>query len=379
MWDVLAIAPTDDPKAIRRAYAARLRQIDPDRERETFAQLRQALEWALAGATAPPRPSPAPPPPTSAHDPVPEDPPPSPPPVRVETAPAPPADQDVRICPVKPATVHRSPPPPRPPAPSRAPPPPPAPPSLAAGLDDRASDRALLIALETALQRGDADEAAQLYVRAAATAALPLGEAEHMLALLFEVALRDATFDGTSFRALAKTFGWDRPELGSPMMSEVRRRVTSRLAAEEWYDALVALADRKRWLLGRRKSRIARLLLRRIRGRGLLRIDRPALRVTLDTLRPHEVWLRDRIPREWVATLEQRLRRRELFASRAVAAFMTLLLLHVALVIGGGAVGLIVDGNPVLGVLTLVAFAVVMLWMLRLVVKHFFGMWRSPT
>jgi hypothetical protein len=48
MWDVLAIAPTDDAKAIRRAYAARLREIDPDREREAFARLRAALEWALA-------------------------------------------------------------------------------------------------------------------------------------------------------------------------------------------------------------------------------------------------------------------------------------------------------------------------------------------
>ena len=55
MWDVLAIAPTDDPKVIRRAYATRLRQIDPDRDRAGFARLRQALEWALAGAKQPPR------------------------------------------------------------------------------------------------------------------------------------------------------------------------------------------------------------------------------------------------------------------------------------------------------------------------------------
>ena len=57
MWDVLGIDPTDDPKAIRRAYAARLRQMDPDREREAFARLREALEWALAARRPPARPA----------------------------------------------------------------------------------------------------------------------------------------------------------------------------------------------------------------------------------------------------------------------------------------------------------------------------------
>lgn len=48
IWDVLGIAPTDDGRAIRRAYAARLKAIDPETEPETFRALRRAFEEALA-------------------------------------------------------------------------------------------------------------------------------------------------------------------------------------------------------------------------------------------------------------------------------------------------------------------------------------------
>jgi len=50
MWDELGISPSDDPKAIRRAYAARLKALDPDRDPAAFARLRAALEWALSEA-----------------------------------------------------------------------------------------------------------------------------------------------------------------------------------------------------------------------------------------------------------------------------------------------------------------------------------------
>jgi hypothetical protein len=356
MWDVLAIAPTDDPKAIRRAYAARLKQIDPDRERETFARLRQALEWALACAKETPRP--APPRPAPAQDPAPADRP--RPPVKDEIAPAPQAHKDVRVVPTGPAAL---------PQPATSP--------ATKGPPERADERALLIALESALQRGDAREAAPLYVRAAATGALPLGDAERALARLFAVALEDRTFDGAAFRPLARSFGWDRPELDSPMTSEVRRRVTARLAAEEWYDRLVEVADSRRWGFRRTRSRVPRLVLRRMRGWGLMRIHRPALRTTLDTLKPHEIWLRDRIAPEWVATLERRLRRRELIASGAWAMFLGFLLLDAAVVVVGGALGLIKD-DPTFAVLILIAFIVVLAWLLRAVAKEFIGMWRSP-
>lgn len=47
-WDTLGIAPTDDARAIRRAYAARLKALDPD-DRDGFVALRDALDAANDG------------------------------------------------------------------------------------------------------------------------------------------------------------------------------------------------------------------------------------------------------------------------------------------------------------------------------------------
>lgn len=352
MWDVLAIAPTDDPKAIRRAYAARLRQIDPDRDRETFARLRQALEWALASARQPARPAPV-------RDPAPPDE--AEPSVALDVAQALQPRYDVHVYPAaSPQALRKS------------------PPSAASEVSrERANERALLIELESALQRWDTRAAWQLYVRAAATGAVPLGESERMLARLFTVALGDPNFDGPAFRDLAKSFGWERPELGSEVVSDVRQRVSARLAAEDWYDGLVAIADRKRWWSGRRKSRVARLVLRRIRGWGLLRVNREALRVTLDTLKPHQGWLRDRIPPEWVATLERRMRRRELIASGWWVLFLGFWVLDGAWFVLGGMLGMIKD-ESVFTILFLIALMAALVWALWAVAKNFIGLWRSP-
>lgn len=46
-WQLLGIEATADSKAIRRAYAARLRAIDPDQDRDGFAALRDARDQAL--------------------------------------------------------------------------------------------------------------------------------------------------------------------------------------------------------------------------------------------------------------------------------------------------------------------------------------------
>ena len=358
MWDVLAIAPTDDPKTIRRAYAARLKQIDPDRDRETFVRLRQALEWALASARMPPR---RPPPeleaarePAAADEQVPS----MAPGAALELEP----HDEIQVFPREPVPASSQ----------------PAAPPVPAMLDERANERALLIGLESALQRGDGREAAQLYVRAAATGALPLGETERMLARLFAVALEDPKIDGAAFRELARSFGWDRPEFDSAVVSEVRQRVTARLAAEAWYDGLVRTAG-SRWLwFPRSKSRVARLLLRRIRGFGLLRIDRPALRATLDFLKPHAVWLRDRSPPEWVAELERRMRRRELIAYTAALVLVGFLLLDLVFVVISSQIESIKD-EPAIAICVLIAVTVVLMWMLRVAAKYFIGMWRSPS
>jgi len=50
MWEVLGIAPTADTTAVRRAYVAKLRAIDVEREPAAFIRLREAFEGALEAA-----------------------------------------------------------------------------------------------------------------------------------------------------------------------------------------------------------------------------------------------------------------------------------------------------------------------------------------
>lgn len=50
-WDVLGIAPTDDERAIKRAYSGLLKAIDVDRDPEGFIRLRGAMETAKAWGT----------------------------------------------------------------------------------------------------------------------------------------------------------------------------------------------------------------------------------------------------------------------------------------------------------------------------------------
>jgi hypothetical protein len=76
MWEELGIVPTADPKAIRRAYAGRLRGLDPDQDPAGFQRLRQAFEAALSQAEQPARAAPqrarelrGPPPPPPPHNP----------------------------------------------------------------------------------------------------------------------------------------------------------------------------------------------------------------------------------------------------------------------------------------------------------------------
>jgi hypothetical protein len=122
----------------------------------------------------------------------------------------------------------------------------------------------------------------------------------------------------------------------------------------------------------RYQARAALLLLGRIRGRGLIGITRPSLRALLDQLRLHDMWLRDRIPAEWVATLEQRYRRREIIAASLGAVFVGWLLLQAIFVlITASASGELKPGGGVI----VAGFVLCLAWGFWRVIKSLIGRW----
>lgn len=338
MWDELGIAPCDDAKAIRRAYAARLKQLDPDRDPEAFARLRRALEWALnsagdalpqaAGSDRAAEPAAsawrtaARSEPEAGHSPA----------SRADNADAP--------------ALH-------PPAQSID--------------DDDVRDRALLMAFDGALRRRDASEATVLYYRAAATGALSLARAPEALERLLAVAVNDMTLGAADFRNLVRIAGLDAPQSRTPVTSETRQRVLARLRAEDWYDGLVAAAQQRKGRLARRRRKIARLLLGRIGRHWHPRVDKAALRTWLAQYRTHESWLKDRLDPAWMSTLEGRLRRRDLFWSICFTLFIGALLLQFVYL----TIVAVVDGPEELWPLLIAPFAsLFLLWLLKLLVTQ---------
>ena len=188
-------------------------------------------------------------------------------------------------------------------------------PPLPASAHDDIRDQALLAALEAALRRGDANAATALYYRAAATGALSLESAPDVTERLLAVAVDDMTLAASAFRNLVRIAGSDKPRSRAETASgsELHRRVLARLRAEDWYDDLLVKAKQRKGRVARRQAKIARLILGQIGRHRLPRIDKIALRSWINQYNIHAVWLEDRIDPAWMAVVDKRLRRRELF------------------------------------------------------------------
>jgi hypothetical protein len=325
MWDELGIDPCDDPKAIRRAYAARLKTLDQDRDPAAFERLRAALEGALAHAER------------AALD------------AR--------ADED-HLSAIEEWVAERQllleeeptgdevPPSPASPAPGNG----------------ATAERAMAIELEAALDARDAAAAMPLYYRAAATGALALHAAAPLLERLFLLSLEAPQLEAEAFCRLARDFCWDKPPPDDQTESEVRTRVLDRLAAEAWYRALVDAAARRAGET-RKQARVARLMLGRIGRVRMPRVDRDALKQRLGEWRTHARWLSDRIAPSWISMLEKRARRREI----ASMLFYTLFL--VAMLLNSMRVVLVATSTgelPVWGYPAAALGAVFLLWLLKL-------------
>jgi hypothetical protein len=345
MWDELGIAPCNDPKAIRRAYAARLKKLDPDRDPEAFARLRYALQWALDGGDDDGRLNDelasAAPPPTATHGDA---------GAAEESASPPDAPPDHGEPEAAPAAM--------PPTDSGHTP------ALPPADREDVRDRALLIALAAALRRQDAAQATTLYYRAAATGALSLESAPDVVEQLIAVAADDKMLDAATLRGLVRTLGLGAPASRATVLSEPQRRVLARLRAEDWYDDLLVTATQRKGRKARRRAKIARLLLGRIGKRWHPRVDKMALRSWLDQYKVHAAWLQDRLDPSWIAELDGRLRRREIVALSFFGVIIGSLLIQFIYVIG---VSLSEGFDPLWPVLAgpfAAAFLLWLLWML---------------
>jgi hypothetical protein len=356
MWDELGIPPCHDTKTIRRAYAARLKKLDPDREPAAFARLRDAFERALAEAgrsshrqaAAEREPDTFP---ARDTDPA-EDGAATEPEARsdrgtggtaADRAQATLVALEASFQPLEPTPDH-----------------------------DDIRDQALLIALDGALRRCDGTEATALYYRAAATGALSWGSASDVVAQLLDVAVDDLKLSPAAFRHLARTVGLDTPQSRVPVSADVRARVLARLAAEDWYDDVLAKAQRKwQWSrVARRQSKLARLLLGRIGRYWHPRVDKIALKSWLDQYNSHKDWLGDRIDPAWIGTLEGRLRRREIFWLGCFTLFIGSLLIQFVWLM----VFPLIQGRPEgpLWALLIGPFvAVFFIWLFKLLVAQF--------
>jgi hypothetical protein len=210
MWQVLGIEATDDPSAIRRAYAARLKSLDPDRDPDAFKTLRQAYESALARAERRRSTSKKP---ERAHHTAEED-----GDAGSESERDPTTQTNV--------VVHAR----------------PGPDPLLA--DAEAESKAALQKFRRALaQREWLDAAAEL-VSASARGLLPLTQEEDLAAEVIGGAIADREFPSGDFAVLAIRLQWDAPlPWNRGPHDALRQQVRGRLDADAWYHVIAEQAS----------------------------------------------------------------------------------------------------------------------------------------
>ena len=260
-WEELGIAETTDGKAIRRAYAGRLRGIDQQKDPEAFQRLRGAYEWALNYAAHR----------TEARPEQPEQ------PVRTDSqAPDdPPAEQ----------AVLREPTP------------------------DEILTQTLVEQMRQAVQARQYDTAFDAYDKGSAQGILPFGYREYLLDAMMEAIVRDGGLSVDQFAHLLGRAGWREPPASIEPISRVRQFAMGRQEADAWFVRLQSLAAGEgptmhtnyqpkwlwRWLPKFIERRNAGLFFGARAIPKLMQLSADDLRRKLFDYRKREAWLNGRI------------------------------------------------------------------------------------
>jgi len=185
MWEELGIPATNDPRVIRKAYAARLRLIGKSGDRVAFQRLREAYERALVlaeGRCASKNELPVP------------------------------AIRLLRLTAAEKVEVAK---------PVEA-------------------DVVLVNQIQSAVAARDIQSALTLYERGLARGTLPVGKHGTVLDYIMAGPVADISLDPNTFIGLLKRVGWEDARLGQSI-SSIRSTAISRLDAERWLKHLIAI------------------------------------------------------------------------------------------------------------------------------------------
>ena len=256
MWQELGIAPTSDARAIRRAYAQRLREAHPDRDPQAFQRLRIAFERALAWAER-----------SAGVD---------------EPSEMLSEDEggDFEEAKAKEAEDRETPP-----------------------LFDPEDDLEAAAArrrFETAATAGDTEAAFAEFSRSSARGLWSLTEQERVVAELMRVAVDDQSLPVARFAEIARAADWDRPiAWAGEERTALRERVLARLAAERWFTELKTIAASSGGKFEARQQRqIARALLGRLPHWRMRLIAWDSIQRTIDEYERHQPWVLRLVSRE---------------------------------------------------------------------------------
>jgi hypothetical protein len=321
VWNELQIKPTKDERAIRRAYADRLRALDPDRDPAAFLRLRAAYERALAMAAAAarkeqPRPG-------------------------IDVAP-----HAETLVPSAPA-MELLPPPAGPASHSM--------PLLALAREPTPEERDRVAAvqdIDAALSANDALAALVRLNSSLAKGQLHIADREYFLENIMRRAVQDHGIGPRPYLQLLHEVGWDIIPGAREVVTPARRAALSRADAERWYLDMQAKAARRYWIWnipGVRKVRAAwrtsaqdatgaRVLL----GGHSLRISPAGLKRVFSLYRHYGFWIAHRFEPSNVARA-QAILEREKWLRPIRRGFISVLIGICAVALVGA---LVAGGNP---------------------------------